>query len=232
VLDRAQEEILESLWVLREEGLDTRERLLAYSNLEEPAPVIEALIRAGLLAAVGERIVFTPEGEREGAMVTRRHRLAERLLADVLRLEDDRLLESTACDWEHVLNPDVTESICTLLGHPPACPHGRPIPPGECCRRPERAASPVIVRLADLSPGREATVTFVASSSRRRMERLLSLGIAPGTKLRLVQRRPAHVIAVGETTLAIDREIASEIFVRPARSAAEDPDPSRKGDSR
>jgi len=211
------EEILESLWVLREEGIDTRERLLAYSNLEEPEPVIDELVRASLLARDGERMVFTAAGEDAGAEITRRHRLAERLLADVLQLKDDRLLESTACDWEHVLNADVIESVCALLGHPPLCPHGRPIPPGACCRGAAQAVPPVVSRLTELAAGRSGTVTFVAPTSRKRLERLLSLGIAPGTRLRLVQRSPACVIDVGETTLAIERDIAAGIFVRPVR---------------
>ncbi len=213
--DRTREEILESLWVLREEGMNTYERLLNYSNLENPREEIEALLREGMLVRQGEQLLFTAAGEREGASVTRRHRLAERLLADVLRVADNHLLETTACDWEHVLNPGVIESICTLLGHPPFCPHDRPIPPGDCCRRAERTVQPLTVRLADAEVGKVGTIVFIAPLSRQRLEKLLSLGIAPGCPVRLVQKRPAYVIAVGETMLAVDREIAEEIYIRP-----------------
>lgn len=217
--DRTREEILESLWVLREEGRDTYDELLRYSNLEDPHEKIEALLGEGLLSREGDRLLFTAGGEREGANITRRHRLAERLLADVLHVEDDKLLESTACDWEHVLNPGVMESICTLLGHPPFCPHDRPIPPGDCCRRSERTVQPLTVRLADAEVGRSTSIVFIAPVSRQRLERLLALGISPGCLVKLVQKRPAYVIAVGETMLAVDREIAEEIYVRPTGPA-------------
>ena len=61
------------------------------------------------------------------------HRLAERLFRDVLGIHDEDEIESSACKFEHILSPDVTERICTLLGHPTACPHGSPIPKGDCC---------------------------------------------------------------------------------------------------
>ena len=218
--DRTREEILESLWVLREEGKDTYERLLHYSNLDDPREDIDALLREGFLARHGDRLLFTAAGEREGASITRRHRLAERLLADVLHVEDDLLLETTACDWEHVLNSGVMESICTLLGHPPFCPHDRPIPPGDCCRRAERTVQPLTVRLADTEVGKTGAIVFIAPLSRQRLEKLLALGIAPGCQVKLVQKRPAYVIAVGETMLAVDREIAEEIYIRPVAPAA------------
>jgi Mn-dependent DtxR family transcriptional regulator len=67
--------------------------------------------------------------------VIRRHRLAERLFTDTLSLRDDAQIESNACTFEHILSPEVTEKICTFLGHPRQCPHGSPIPPGPCCEQ-------------------------------------------------------------------------------------------------
>ena len=76
---------------------------------------------------------FTPKGESRARDVIRRHRLAERLFMDVLSIRDEREIESSACKFEHILSPEVTDRMCTLLGHPTACPHGSPIPSGECC---------------------------------------------------------------------------------------------------
>jgi hypothetical protein len=70
--------------------------------------------------------------------VIRRHRLAERLFMDVLSIRDEGEIESSACKFEHILSPEVTDRICTLLGHPLACPHGSPIPQGDCCQRGQR----------------------------------------------------------------------------------------------
>ena len=63
----------------------------------------------------------------------RAHRLAERLFTDVLSLRDEEAVESNACQFEHILSPELTDRICTFLGHPETCPHGSPIPRGKCC---------------------------------------------------------------------------------------------------
>ena len=90
------------------------------------------MTRIGLLDA---QLNLTEEGRRRAASVIRRHRLAERLFTDTLDLRDDQEIESNACTFEHILSPEVTERICTFLGHPSRCPHGSPIPPGPCCGR-------------------------------------------------------------------------------------------------
>ena len=76
---------------------------------------------------------FTPKGEARARDVIRRHRLAERLFMDVLNIHDEDEIEQSACKFEHILSPEVTDKMCTLLGHPDACPHGSKIPRGECC---------------------------------------------------------------------------------------------------
>jgi len=75
---------------------------------------------------------LTPRGRERASDLIRRHRLAELLFTDTLDLPEDRI-EPNACVFEHVLSPEVTDSICKLLGHPRACPHGQPIPLGACC---------------------------------------------------------------------------------------------------
>jgi DtxR family Mn-dependent transcriptional regulator len=76
---------------------------------------------------------FTPAGEARARDVIRRHRLAERLFRDVLGIHDEAEIESSACKFEHILSPEVTDRMCSLLGHPGECPHGSPIPRGTCC---------------------------------------------------------------------------------------------------
>jgi DtxR family Mn-dependent transcriptional regulator len=91
------------------------------------------MTRIGLLCGSGAKVEFTPAGQARARSVIRRHRLAERLFVDTLALRDNESIESNACTFEHILSPEVTDRICTFLGHPTACPHGSPIPPGECC---------------------------------------------------------------------------------------------------
>jgi Mn-dependent DtxR family transcriptional regulator len=82
----------------------------------------------------GERmIVFTEKGRKRAEDVIRRHRLAERLFTETFHVHDEREVEEQACKFEHILSPEATDSICSFLGHPRTCPHGSPIPAGECC---------------------------------------------------------------------------------------------------
>ena len=82
----------------------------------------------------GDLIVeFTEKGRQRAADVIRRHRLAERLFTETLRIENENEIEQQACKFEHILSPEATDKICAFLGHPKTCPHGSPIPAGECC---------------------------------------------------------------------------------------------------
>jgi putative ABC transport system ATP-binding protein len=89
----------------------------------------------------GDRmIMFTEKGRKRAEDVIRRHRLAERLFVQTFRVQNEKEVEEQACKFEHVLSPEVTDSICTFLGHPRTCPHGSPIPAGPCCLAAKSAA--------------------------------------------------------------------------------------------
>jgi Fe2+ transport system protein FeoA len=74
-----------------------------------------------------------------------------------------------------------------------------------------------MVSLTELEPGTNASVVLVDSQSQARLNRLASFGIVPGTRLRLVSRRPAMVIACGASTVAVEEAIGREIFVVPVQ---------------
>jgi ABC-type lipoprotein export system ATPase subunit len=78
-------------------------------------------------------IIFTEKGRKRAEDIIRRHRLAEILFTETLRVKDEREVAEQACKFEHILSPEATDSICAFLGHPRTCPHGSPIPAGECC---------------------------------------------------------------------------------------------------
>jgi putative ABC transport system ATP-binding protein len=93
----------------------------------------------------GEFIVdFTATGRQRAMDVIRRHRLAERLFTQTLQVENEEEIEQQACKFEHILSPEVTEKICSFLGHPQTCPHGSPIPPGECCEKAGRTNAQIL----------------------------------------------------------------------------------------
>jgi putative ABC transport system ATP-binding protein len=124
------DEVLEHLWMRRE----TSSHLESTEFTEmQWRKLIATLVRIGLVSIRDGEERFTAAGEERARNVIRRHRLAERLFIDVLSIRDEVEVEASACKFEHILSPDVTDRICTLLGHPTECPHGSPIPRGECC---------------------------------------------------------------------------------------------------
>ena len=89
---------------------------------------ISRMERAGLVRVEGDRhLALTEEGRRRATEVMRKHRLAERLLADVIGL-DWELVHDEACRWEHVMSEQVERRIYEMLGHPTESPYGNPIP--------------------------------------------------------------------------------------------------------
>jgi putative ABC transport system ATP-binding protein len=97
-------------------------------------PCHDALKPSGVSIGDGSVIVeLTSRGRQRAADIIRRHRLAERLFTDSLAMDSETEIEQQACKFEHILSPEATEKICTFLGHPKTCPHGAPIPRGQCC---------------------------------------------------------------------------------------------------
>jgi DtxR family Mn-dependent transcriptional regulator len=210
------EELLETVYTEREQGRDEAAGVLdhAASHAEgSSAASLRELAEAGLVTLSGTRVELTPAGEKRAADVVRRHRLTERLFRDLLQLSEDAT-ESQACELEHILSPEATESVCTLLGHPPTCPHGKAIPPGRCCGAASKTVRPLVTGLPSFELGAPARIVFIAPRFHDRMDRLAALGVIPGSEIRLHQRSPSFVIEVGETTIALDPEIAREIYVK------------------
>jgi DtxR family Mn-dependent transcriptional regulator len=211
------EELLETVFTEREEGKDAVEGVLARAASSHAGALgrdaLRELTELGLLRVEGERVALTATGEQRAQAVVRRHRLTERLFRDVLQLSDDAT-ESQACELEHILSPEATDSVCTLLGHPPTCPHGKAIPPGPCCGAAQKTLRPLVTGLPSFDLGTPARIVFIAPRFHDRMDRLAALGVIPGSEIRLHQRAPSYVIEVGETTIALDPEIAREIYVK------------------
>ena len=159
---------------------------------------------------------MTDDGERRAAGVIRRHRLAERLLLDVVQL-DNAAMEAGACELEHshIMSEEATDRVCAFLGHPPTCPHDRAIPRGRCCDKFTQDVRPLVTPLSDGTIGADYRIVFIASRSHRRIDRLCALGVIPGAELHLHQRAPAFIVQVGSTDIALEPEIAADIYVLP-----------------
>lgn len=125
------DEVLEQMWIVREKSIH---REAEHFTEAQHRRLAGTMARLGLVTAQNGSVQFTSLGEERARSVIRRHRLAERLFTDVLAIRDEGTIESNACTFEHMLSGEVTDRICTFLGHPETCPHGSPIPRGECCR--------------------------------------------------------------------------------------------------
>lgn len=201
-LSEAAENVLRDVWMAEEEGKKLE-------RLSVEGKVLEELKREGLLKEDGKWVVLTEKGRKKAEKIVRLHRLAERLLSDILGIKD---VEEHACRFEHLIDDEAEEAICTLLGHPQVCPHGRKIPHGDCCIEKETEVEKVIYRLSELSPGDEAEVKYTVADDRE-TRMLISAGIIPGVDLRVIRVYPAFVIQIENTQFALDKKLAEAIYV-------------------
>ncbi|WGY02817.1 MULTISPECIES: metal-dependent transcriptional regulator [unclassified Nocardioides] len=122
---------LRTIYELIEEGIVPLRARIA-ERLHQSGPTVSQTVarmeRDGLLTVEGDRhLELTDEGTRLATRVMRKHRLAERLLTDVIGL-DWELVHEEACRWEHVMSETVERRLIELLGHPTESPYGNPIP--------------------------------------------------------------------------------------------------------
>jgi len=133
--------LLEQIWICGEEGKPAEVKSLQATGPAGSLPLISVQPAAKILGRMTElRLLnlqngeaqLTPAGSQRARDVVRRHRLAERLFKDTFSIDDSEA-HTQACKFEHIISPELDQRICTFLGHPKTCPHGNPIPPGDCC---------------------------------------------------------------------------------------------------
>jgi len=211
--DSSKEHVLINVWVNREKEWDSFEQLTGNVKEDEPEELVTELVRNGLLKLESEKFTLTADGEIYAENLIRRHRLAEVLFSEILD-KDDFSAHSQACEFEHVLTKEVADSICTFLGHPLQCPHDMPIPRGTCCSTFQKKVMPLIKPLIDLKIGESGKIVFMTPKTNLRLDRLMTFGITPGSVIKLHQRKPSIVLQIGETDLALDYDIAKNIYVK------------------
>jgi DtxR family Mn-dependent transcriptional regulator len=151
----AFEEYCEAVFELQEDDVDVIQARIA-ERLQVSRPAVSEMIKRmeheGLVD-VDRQIVLTTQGRVLAEQVVRRHRLAERLLTDVLGLSWAEA-HKEAGKWEHVISDNVEHAIDRLLGEPTTCPHGNPIPGANY-------KAPDMVALSDVELGAEFTVARI-----------------------------------------------------------------------
>jgi len=158
-------------------------------------------------------VKLTEKGRKLALRVLRRHRLAERLLTDVLGLDWSKVHDA-ACKLEHAFSNDVIKPLEKALGHPKTCPHGNPIPT-KCGGIFEEKSEP----LTNLTPQEEGIVVKIMEEESDLLQYLATLGLTPGTSIKIVEKTPLSdliTVKVDGTKHALSRKVASIVEVRKA----------------
>ena len=218
-LNPAVKEYLEAIYELNEEGqrvLQARigERLgLAAATVSEG---VKRLAVDGYIAATDSReLQLTEQGRELAEALVRRHRLAERMLVDILGIPWHQCHEQ-AEDWEKVMTPEVEEAILAKLEGEPTCPHGNPIP-GTTSAIPWSDLRSV----ASMAPGESGRLTRLLEDVELDHDVLRFLEdhkLTPGHDLTLVEVAPddTRTLEVDGAKVALGSHLADNLWVLPA----------------
>ena len=210
---------LKTVYELEEDGvLPLRARIV--ERLDHSGPTVSQTVarmeRDGLMKVAEDRLLeLTEEGRRRATEVIRKHRLAERLLLDVIGL-DRRLVHEEACRWEHVMSEQVEERLLTILGDVSTDPFGNPIPEVRA-EHPQPAAGEVSADRAVRADREDGVVARVGEPIQADADLIASLedaGIVAGAEVRL---RPSSgggrvVCREGEPVVLPD-DLARHLFL-------------------
>ncbi|MGH8983805.1 MAG: metal-dependent transcriptional regulator [Acidimicrobiia bacterium] len=208
------EEYLETILAIEEEGVPPlRARLVERLELSAAA-VSETVSRLGELGFVklgdDRTIRLTSKGRQLATTVVRRHRLAERLLTDVIGLEWEKV-HREAARWEHAISSDVEEKLVELLGDPMTCPHGNPIPGA---RRQTKAAPTVQLAASQPGPVTVARISEKLELNDDSLRLLAQARLIPGCTATVLESGASGVkvkTSVGEHT--VPAEVAEQLYV-------------------
>lgn len=210
------EEYLESIVNMISEG----EKVLAVrlaERLQLTPPTVSASLqrmkRDGLITiGTNKEIALTDKGKIMAVSVVRRHRLAERLLTDVLGLEWHEVHQE-ACLLEHAISTRVEERLNQTLNRPATCPHGNPIPNGDSI--PPQKGMP----LDSVPEGTKVVVerlTEEATRNPKLLEHLFSIGVVPGASF-MVKKASDYTdtlaLSDGDKEITLAASVSNMIWV-------------------
>jgi DtxR family transcriptional regulator, Mn-dependent transcriptional regulator len=217
---------LRTIYELEEEGIVPLRARIA-ERLHQSGPTVSQTVarmeRDNLVHVLGDRhLELTAEGRARATRVMRKHRLAERLLIDVIGLDWEKVHDE-ACRWEHVISEDVERRLVDLLNTPTVSPYGNPIPGleelgvtaaaerfrdgnEELLDVVNRSGSPVTVVIERMSEEIQKDVELMGT--------LRQAGIQPGAKVQAeAGGLGVRLTADGLTSCEIDREASTHLFV-------------------
>jgi DtxR family Mn-dependent transcriptional regulator len=230
---KSVEDYLKALYILSRNGKPISTTEVARHFKIAPASVTEMLKK---LAEKGY-VEYSPyhgahlssRGFQIAEKITRKHRLLERFLHDVLRIGTDKV-HVEACEMEHALSDEAEESLCRFLNHPDKCPDDDKIIPAcnmpfssceECVAVHKKGLEEVgkrnqnLVSMCSLREGDQGRVSFIRGEHKV-LQRLLDMGLTPGTNVNVVRIAPLKgpiEVNVRGSKVALGHDIASNVFV-------------------
>ena len=218
---------LRTIYELEEEGVVPLRARIA-ERLQQSGPTVSQTVarmeRDGLVVVGGDRhLELTEEGRQRATRVMRKHRLAERLLVDVIGLEWE-YVHDEACRWEHVMSERVERKILAMLDHPTQSPYGNPIPGlDELGQAGSGGVSPTGLSPLAAVAGEDPAEVVVhrlgepVQADSVMMARLASFGLRPGGRV-TVRRAGRGVVlvdapAVEGSPLELPADVAGHVFV-------------------
>jgi DtxR family Mn-dependent transcriptional regulator len=230
---KSVEDYLKALYILSRNGKSVATTEISDHFKIAPASVTEMLqklSKKGYVKYSPYRGAFlTTKGFQAAERITRKHRLLERFLHDVLRIGKDRV-HAQACEMEHSLSDDAEESLCRFLKHPDKCPDDSKIIPAcnlpfssceECIEVHNKGLEEVgkrkqkLVSIVNLKEGNQGRISFIRGEHKI-LQRLLDMGLTPGTNISVVRVAPLRgpvEVGVRGSRIALGQDIASNVFV-------------------
>lgn len=198
-LSVVMENYLQAIYKLGERGervVPTRLAEVMGVSVATAVGTMRRLTKQGLISISAKKdVTLTPKGQEAGRSVIRRHRLAERMLTELLGLEW-YLAHNEAHRWEHAISPYVEEKLAAALGYPQTNPYGSPIP-GYFKDLTSRPKTP----LNNVSAGASASVEMVYDEDSRLLEFFDQIGLKPGVKVTVTESATFK----GTVTILIDQ---------------------------
>jgi DtxR family transcriptional regulator, Mn-dependent transcriptional regulator len=226
------EEYLETIYKISQKEKTVKTSKISKNLGITPASVSEMLKKLEKMGYVDysqyKGVKLTDSGLKVAKNITRKHRLLERFLHDILKLKD-HFLHDQACEMEHSLSDDAERALCQVLDHPDKCPDDSVIPAcdlkfttcEECLKRREEEVNEVgkrnenLIPIMELRDHQKGKVSFIRGDYKV-IRRLLDMGITIGAFISVIKIAPLSgpvEVAIRGSKLAIGRDIACNVFV-------------------
>jgi len=215
IVSNQAEEYLEAIYRLEQKSGFARTMELSRNLKVVPGSVtntIENLERKGLVIHKPYKgVKLTKNGQKIASSVVRRHRLAERLLTDILHLDWSEV-HDPACKLEHALSPEILKPLEKALGHPKRCPHGNPIPTNCGGIFEEKTMA-----LTELDAKMSGVIVKITEEKTETLQQLTRLNLTPGKRVEVENKivpSGSLTIRVEGESCTIDHDLASIIYVK------------------